>query len=149
MLTLFMNQYKKSSEVTLSHLEKLRVNDNHFWGNKELSEKKLGSKRNSEGRFFKGKEMLGKESFWKLSQNMSHWIASLSSRPALEGAGGTNNNERNGGAGEMKKYDGGARFLRDVDDPQWDEHKLCALHIMMTVLTMLTPLTYCSRTWHP
>ena len=60
--------------------------------------------------------------------------------PALEGGGATNNNERNGGAGEMKKYDGGGRFLRDVDDPQWDEHKLCALHIMLTVLTMLTPL---------
>ena len=40
----------------------------------------------------------------------------------------------------MKKYDGGGRFLRDVDDPQWDEHKLCVLHIMLTVLTMLTPL---------
>ena len=106
MLTLSMNHYKKSSRVTLSHPEKLRVNDKHC-----VEETKNFPKRNEGAKeimktagTFKRKEMEGKESFWKLSQNMSHWIASLLGSRALEG--GTNNNERNDGRG-MKKYDGG------------------------------------------
>ena len=71
---------------------------------KNFLKRNEGGKEIVEAGLLKEKKWLEKESFWKLSQNMSHWIASLSGSRALEG--GTNNNERNGGGRGMKKYDG-------------------------------------------
>ena len=93
---------------------------------KNFLKRNEGGKEIVEAGLLKEKKWLVKESFQKLSQNMSHWIASLSGSRALEG--GTNNNERNGGGRGMKKYDGEHDLRKTETMPTLVQSKIVCSH---------------------